>query len=129
MTLLHIPYVFNIVVLIPTALTTLFGSKAVAGQVFQGKFAESAGLRTILGSLWTAILVCSIAGLFFPMVMSPILILQVIYKSLWVIVYAVPRWCSGRSSEVPWGIAGTFLVIIFAYPWLIPWGTLFASEG
>ena len=59
--------------------------------------------------------------------MSPILILQVIYKSLWIMVYAIPRWLSGRGGEVPLEISGTSLVIIATYPWLIPCATLLAS--
>ena len=55
MNLLLLPYIFNIVVLVPVGLLTLFGG-AKGGQVAcQGKFPESEGFRTILGSLWTAI--------------------------------------------------------------------------
>ena len=123
------PWIFNILVLIPGALTALFGSSAVARHVFQDKFPESEGIRTILGSLWTAILIGSIAGLFFPVVLSPILIVQVIYKSSWLVVFAVPRWLGGRSSEVPWGITITFLVLVVTYPWVIPREELFIVSG
>ncbi|MGD2176007.1 MAG: hypothetical protein PVJ27_11435 [Candidatus Brocadiaceae bacterium] len=129
MTLLHIPYVFNILVLTPVALMTFLGGEPAARKVFQNKFPESKGIRTILGAQWTAILLGSVAGLFFPLVMSPILILQVIYKVLWIVVFAAPRWLTGRGSEVPSAIAGVFLAIIAGYPWLIPWSALFASGG
>ena len=80
---LLLPYIFNILVLIPVGLATLFGGAAGGRFVFQGKFPESAGIRTILGSLWTVILIGSIIGLFYPVSMSPLLLIQVIYKSLW----------------------------------------------
>ena len=57
--------------------------------------------------------------------MSPLLLIQVIYKTLWLAVFAVPRLRTGRVSEIPWGIALTFLVIVVSYPWVIPWGQLF----
>ena len=57
--------------------------------------------------------------------MSPLLLIQVIYKSLWLLVFVLPRLRKGRISELPWGIASTFLVIVVSYPWVIPWGQLF----
>lgn len=124
---LLLPYLFNILVLIPVGLTTLFGGAAGGRLVFQGKFPESAGIRTILGSLWMAILIGSLIGLFHPVSMSPLLLIQVIYKSLWLLVFVVPLLVRGQSSEVPWGVAGTFLFIVLTYPWVIPWSSVFGG--
>jgi hypothetical protein len=57
--------------------------------------------------------------------MSPLLLIQVIYKTLWLVVFVLPLLVRGRSGEVPWGIAGTFLFIVLTYPWVIPWAKLF----
>ena len=76
MDLLLIPYVSNIVVLVPISLGSLFSLWNVGGPFFE----ESAGWRTITGSLWTAILAMSVVGLFYPVSISPLLIVQVIYK-------------------------------------------------
>jgi hypothetical protein len=127
MTLLLLPYIFNVLVLIPVGLMTLLGGEKACRWVFQSKFQESAGIRTILGSLWTAILIGSAIGLFFPVAMSPLLLIQVIYKSLWLLVFVLPRLLSDRRAEVPWGIAVTFLVIVVTYPWVIPWGVIFGG--
>lgn len=121
------PYVFNIVVLVLIGLMTLLGGERGGQLACQGKFPESAGFRTILGSLWTAILIGSVLGLFWPVPMSPLLLIQVIYKTLWLIVYVLPRLLSGRSQEVPWGISLTFLVIVVSYPWVIPWEQVFGG--
>ena len=125
---LLLPYAFNILVLIPVGLTTLFGGERGGRLVFQGKFPESAGIRTILGSLWTAILIGSFIGLIHPVAMSPLLLIQVIYKMLWLVVFVLPLLLRGRGSDVPWGVAGTFLVIVLTYPWVIPWARLFGSD-
>lgn len=75
---LFVPYVFNVVVLVPIGLMTLLGERG--GQLAcQGKFPESEGFRTILGSLWTAILIGSLLGLFFPVPMSPLLLIHRCY--------------------------------------------------
>jgi len=128
MTPLLLPYIFNIFVLIPIGLLTLLGGEKGGQLACQGKFPESEGFRTILGSLWTAILIGSVLGLFFPITMSALLLIQVIYKTLWLLVYVMPRMLKQRSKEVPWGIALTFLVIVVSYPWVIPWGQLFGTR-
>jgi hypothetical protein len=126
MNLLLLPYIFNIVVLTPVGLTTLLGGPAAQRRLFQGKYPDSPGLRTILGSLWTALLIGSVIGLFYPVSMSPLLLIQVIYKTLWWLVFILPRLLSGRREEIHWGMAGIFLFIVLTYPWLIPWGEMFA---
>jgi hypothetical protein len=128
MTLLLLPYVFNILVLIPIGLLTLLGGERGGQLACQGKFPESAGFRTILGSLWTAILIGSVLGLVYPVTMSPLLLIQVIYKTLWLWVFVLPRLLGRRSGEVPWGISLTFLVIVVSYPWVIPWAQFVAGD-
>ena len=122
MNLLLIPYIANIVILIPVALGSLTGLLPISA----GHFPESAGWRTITGSLWTAILACSVAGLFSPVIFAPILFLQVIYKSVWIIFYVLPRLKTEQSrKEIHWGITISFLLIVILYPFVIPWCALF----
>ena len=124
---LLLPYLFNILVLIPVGLTTPFEGVPIGRLVFQGKLPESAEFRRNSGSFWTAILIGSVIGLFHPVSMSPLLLIQVIYNSLWLGVFVVPLLVRGRGGEVQWGIAGTFLFIVLTYPWLIPWGKVFGG--
>ena len=128
MILLYVAYTLNIAVLIPAALLALLGGEAGNRRVFQDKFPESEGTRTIVGSLWTAILVGSCLGLFYPIQMSPVLLLQITYKSLWLLVFVLPRLLTGRGREVPWGLAATFLVVVVSYPWVIPWARFLGSR-
>lgn len=109
---LLIPYVANILILIPVCYQMLFGQGVDA--VFDRQVAESAGLRLMVGSLWTAILVASVAGLWWPGFFAPIVLAQVLYKSLWLVLFVVPLWRAG--SPIPGGIAWTFLAIVFTYP-------------
>ncbi len=125
---LLLAFIFNIIVLVPIGLLTLLGGKRGGQLACQGKFPESEGFRTILGSLWTAILLGSMLGLFYPVPMSPLLLIQVIYKTLWLLVFVTPRLIGGRIREVPSGIALAFLVIVLSYPWVIPWGPLFGTR-
>ena len=122
MNLLYLPYLFNILILVPVGLGSLFN----VFQVSHGHFPESPGWRSLTGSLWTAILVCSILGLFQPILFSPLLLLQLIYKTLWLIVYVAPRIMKGdRRQEIHWGMTITFAIIVILYPIVIPWRFLF----
>ena len=124
---LFFPYIFNILVLIPVGLLTLLGGERGGQLACQKKVPESEGFRTILGSLWTAILLGSILGLVFPVQMSSLLLIQVVYKSLWLLVFVKPRLSKEKINEVPSGIALVFLVIVLSYPWVIPWWQLFGT--
>jgi hypothetical protein len=113
-------YWVNIVVLVPIAVGTVF-------RLFptdQARFEESAGWRVLAGSLWTGILVLSVLGLFQPMRYSPVLLLQIIYKSIWLTVYVAPRLLRGEATKVPWAMAGIFAAIVVIWPILIPWSYL-----
>jgi hypothetical protein len=117
-----IPYLANIAILVPVA----FGSLTGLLPISRGHFPESAGWRTITGSMWTAILVCSIAGLFHPIIFAPILLLQVLYKAIWLVFYVLPRLRNADSrKEIHWGMAVSFLLIVMFYPLVIPWSVLF----
>ena len=120
MSLLYFAYWANIALLVPIAMPTVFRLLPTD----QARFEESAGWRVLVGSLWFPILVLSVLGLFQPLRYSPVLLLQLIYKSLWLAVYAVPRLLRGDVDQVPWGIAGIFALIVIVWPWLIPWAYL-----
>ena len=76
------------------------------------KGTDSPNLFLIMsGSFWFAILICSVIGLFKPNYVEPILLIQLIYKSLYSIYYAI-----GFNSFkfAPYGY-----VFCFFLPWII----------
>jgi hypothetical protein len=114
-------YWANIALLTPIAVPTVL-------RLFptdQARFTESEGWRILVGAFWVGILSLSILGLFHPLRYSPILLLQLIYKAIWLIVYVVPRLLRGDLATVPWGITSSFAAIVVVWPWLIPWNYLF----
>ena len=113
----------NILILVPIG----FGTLLKPSLTDHGVFAESAGWRTLVGSLWVAILACSALGVVWPSYFAWLLVFQVIYKSVWLLVYAAPRVLSGRRQEIPAGIALSFVAIVLIWPWFIPWRQLFAA--
>ncbi|MGL4490290.1 MAG: hypothetical protein ACRCU5_12700 [Rhizobiaceae bacterium] len=118
--LLKIAYGANVLILVPTVYNMLAGSGVA--NVFEDKVNESAGLRIMVGSLWAAILVASIAGLFWPRFFAPLLLIQVFYKTLWLALFVLPLAQVSGWSAVPIGISVTFLLIVLIYPFLFWFG-------
>ena len=113
----------NILILVPIGFGTLLKPSLTDHAVF----AERAGWRTLVGSLWVGILACSALGVVWRSGFGWLLVFQVIYKSVWLLVYAAPRVLSGRSQEIPGGIALSFVGIVLVWPWFIPWRQMFAA--
>jgi hypothetical protein len=109
---LYFAYGFNILILVPVVYATLFGGGVT--NVFESKVPESAGLRLMIGSLWFAILVSSVAGFVCPEFFAPVVIVQVIYKSLWLLLFILPLARSG--APIPIGITAVFGLIVVSYP-------------
>jgi hypothetical protein len=111
--ILRIAFVANIVILVPVCFSMFTGKTS---EVFNGAVDESAGLRLLVGSLWAAILVASIAGMVRPQFFAPVILIQVFYKALWLLVFVVPAIRSARP--VPTGISIVFLLIVISHPFL-----------
>ncbi len=115
--MLRLPYVINLLILVPVCLAMLTSRDGGMATVFQNRVAPSDGLRLIVFGMWTAILIGSLAGLAAPERMLPLLGLQVIYKSLWLLLFVLPLWRTG--APIPWGLAGSFLFIVAVWPWFL----------
>lgn len=118
-TFLRLAYAANILILIPVAVPTALRWMDIPF------FVESEGYRTLCGSLWTGIMISSFLGLFNPPAFAAVLMLQVIYKTMWLMLYAAPRVLAGKGTkEIPMGMTISFLAIVLLYPFVIPWADL-----
>jgi hypothetical protein len=109
---LYFAYGFNIFILVPVVYSMLLG--AGVANVFEGKVAESAGLRVMVGCLWLAILIASLAGLKWPTFFAPVIIIQLIYKSFWLLFFVLPLMRS--NAPFPLGVTLVFAIIVITYP-------------
>lgn len=126
--MLRLPYVANLVILLPVCASMFWGRNQETVAAFEDKVAEVAGLRLLVASLWCAILLCSIGGLFAPQRFVPILLLQVIYKALYLAIYVVPTARSVGWRGVPLGVAISFAAIVAIWPWFL-WQAHAAAGG
>lgn len=72
--------------------------------------------------VWAAYSTLGIFGLINPLRMLPILVFMIFYKSLWLIVVALPLWRNGTLAASPSAdMAGVFMMVplaIIAVPWI-----------
>lgn len=74
----------------------------------------------IVNSLLAALGLLAIIGLAAPVRMLPLLVFEVVWKTLWVLSVAVPRWATGDFDA---DIGATLFACAFALPFvfIIPW--------
>ncbi|MEM6377960.1 MAG: hypothetical protein AAF705_07090 [Bacteroidota bacterium] len=121
---IKVVYIANIIVAGWISITSLFFPKTAAVSVFSGVYPNSELIR-LVGALWFSIFLISILGLWKPINFSPILIVQLIYKSLWLLVVALPAIL--QKNDYPSGMASFFLIWVIVLPFVIPWKALFSS--
>lgn len=113
---LKIAYGANIIILAPVVYNMLLGSGVT--QVFEGQVNESRGLRIMVGSLWAAIMLASLAGFWMPRFFAPVLLIQIFYKALWLGLFVLPVLQTAGWNAAPKGISIVFLGIVVSYPFL-----------
>lgn len=97
-------------ILVPVAPPTLLGLY----DTTRGTIPERSGYRSLVGALWTSILVASVLGMLATLRYVPVLMMQVIYKSQWLLLYALPAL--RRKKPVPLGLTISFAAIVLLWP-------------
>jgi len=122
---LYIVYIANIIVAGWISITSLIFPETAQSSIFQNTFQYSEHIR-LIGALWGGIFILSIIGLFYPLKMSPVLVLQLIYKGSWLLVVALPNII--QHKPFPTGMATFFIIWVVILPIIIPWNYLFNVE-
>jgi hypothetical protein len=74
-------------------------------------------VKGVAFSFWAALSALSGLGLRYPLKMLPLLLLQLLYKSIWVIAVALPLWSAFRSIELTKVMAVGAVVDLIVIPW------------
>jgi len=120
---IKIIYIANILVAGWISFNCLLSPKSATAIVFTNDFQYSEAIR-LVGALWFAIFALSVLGLFFPQKMALVLVFQLIYKSTWLLVAAIPAMINNQSY--PKSMAAFFLVWVLILPFVIPWKSVFS---
>lgn len=100
MTAIKLMYLANVIVAGWISILSLFYPKTAQQTVFTNAFEYSESFR-LVGALWFAIFVLSVAGLFYPKEMSLVLVFQLIYKASWLILAAIPAMMNSAPIRKP----------------------------
>jgi hypothetical protein len=111
-------YLANIIVAGYIGVTSLFFPKLSSTTIFQNSYPTTDVIR-LVGCLWLAIAILSVLGLWRPLLFSPVLLLQLLYKGSWLLAVAIPA--IRNNQEYPSGMAVFFLIWVLVLPFLIPW--------
>ena len=115
---MKIMYFANVIVAGAISITSLFYPKTAQKTVFTDAFEYSESIR-LIGALWFAIFLLSLAGLWHPKQMSLVFVFQLIYKSSWLLFAAIPAMMN--AHPYPKAMASFFLVWVIVLPFIIPW--------
>lgn len=77
----------------------------------------------ITGSIWMAIGLVSLAGLKYPFQLAPLFLVQIIYKTIWIVSVGIPLGLAG--FEEAWYYVGGFALVIVAFAAGFPFRTFF----
>jgi hypothetical protein len=84
-------------------------------------------LDAVAFSFWGALALLAAIGLRYPLQMVPLIMVQLVYKTIWLLAVAVPLWRAGApfdaaTADFTWAMAiGVALDLI-----VIPWGYVLA---
>src|SRR6186713_2662487 len=101
-------------------LMLIFLGKDAWGYIFTHKGPWDAA-EAMNFSIWASYSVLSVFGLIHPLKMLPLILLEILYKTIWLILVAYPLWMSNQLWGSPVeGMAFAFLLVplpIIAMPW------------
>lgn len=102
-------------------LLVLAAPERAAEWLFEGNFTPDASSR-VLGCIWVALGLVSIAGLLRPVTFCPVLVIQFVYKLTWLLAIATPAFAKGEA--IPPALAIIFGGWVIAVGATVPWGYL-----
>ena len=125
--MMRVVFAANVVVAGVAGGALLFGTRQFAAGALQDAAEITPAVR-IIGAFWLAIAVASALGCWRPLTMSPIFLIQLLYKGSWLLIVAAPALLRGRPETLPLGIAVFFLIWVLVLPFVIPWRWLVSGS-
>lgn len=108
---------------IPGFIVTFFPDKASQYMFFAP---QDPLIFSMVGSIWLSIGILSAVALRYPIQFAGILGVQILYKSIWITVIALPMIARGDYRAAPFAFFFLLMVIGFAYA--VPFSYLFGNK-
>lgn len=78
--------------------------------------------RGVIASLLGAVWLLAFVGLKYPLMMLPLLMFELVWKSLWAVAYGLPQWSAGQLPPTFAEDAFNISIGVVLMPLVIPWG-------
>ena len=85
-----------------------------------------ARMQGVVMCVLTAVSLLAILGLRYPVQMLPLLMFELAWKSIWLLIVAVPLWIAQQMDAATWATASACLMGLI-FPFVIPWRYVFAN--
>jgi len=86
-------------------------------------------VRGVAFSFWAALSALSLLGIRYPLKMLPLLFLQLVYKSIWLIAVYLPLRSAGQSTELTKVMVIGVVVDLIVIPWPYVLATYVKKHG
>ena len=83
-------------------------------------------MRSVVCSVLAAVSLLAVLGLRYPLQMLPLLLFELVWKSIWLIAFAIPLWSAHRIDAATQETVFACLMGIVIFPIAIPWPYVFA---
>ena len=78
-------------------------------------------MNGVVASLLAAVSVLAVLGIRYPLQMLPLLLFELVWKSIWLIAVALPLWSADQLDAATWQTTRECLFGITLMPIVIPW--------
>jgi hypothetical protein len=86
-------------------------------------------MRGVAFSFWAALSALSLLGLRYPLKMLPVLLMQLLYKVIWLLAVALPLWSAVRGTELAKAMTIGIVFDLVAIPWGYVWARYVKEPG
>lgn len=77
-------------------------------------------MEGVVACMLAAFSALSVLGLRYPLQMLPLLLWELAWKSIWLLVVALPLWLTGQMDDATWATTSACLMAVII-PFVIPW--------
>jgi hypothetical protein len=113
----------------------LFMAAGIGGMIWPLIVSHSSTVPRMTGVAWAligTIGLLSLLGLRYPLRMIPLLLVELVWKAIWLAAFALPRWLDGTLDE---GMRTTIFetsfgaILLVVIPWRYVWANYVAKPG
>lgn len=87
----------------------------------------SADAYTVINAILIGFMLLSVVGVFYPLKMLPVLMLELLWKVLWLCIFALPMYLNAGLDDYATGVAFACAIGVVLTPLVLPWRYIFTE--